>query len=99
MEKADNYPRPLGYIDCHIDGWSVCENGHPFYNFGHSQACYICYHVEFKHPFTPRLKPPDDSNQKGARPKQFINEKNTNSLSERDTVGSSYTNETRKQSE
>lgn len=27
MEKADNFPKPSGYMDCHIDRWSVCEHG------------------------------------------------------------------------
>lgn len=27
IEKADNFPKPSGYMDCHIDRWSVCENG------------------------------------------------------------------------
>ena len=27
IEKADNYPRPLGMLDCHLNQWTVCEMG------------------------------------------------------------------------
>lgn len=55
--------------------------------------------MEFKHPFSPRPKPSHDTNQKGARPKQFKQDQNKKSVSKMDTTGSSYSKETRKKSE
>lgn len=55
--------------------------------------------MEFKHPFATRPKPSHDTNQKGARPKQFKQDQNKKSVSKMDTTGSSYSKETRKKSE
>ncbi|XP_061171964.1 NFX1-type zinc finger-containing protein 1-like [Saccostrea echinata] len=70
--KAEGFPKPMGIIDCHIDKWTLCKNGHPFCQYDDYQTCFTCQDVKamFKYPFCLPSTFSNNYENQGARPKQ-----------------------------